>query len=161
MILGFKQTWPWGGPTFFREKILLGPMDADTRLNMGLLMPSYAHVHPKIHSIRQGHRWSAGKSIQMAYGVRTKNYVQFNKHISELGYCVSTQKINICYVDGYRGLLKERLCVITIDGKPITIPDGSLQTLAHNDGFESVDDFLKFFNRDFTGQIVHFTNLRY
>jgi len=36
-----------------------------------------------------------------------------------------------------------------------------LKTLARNDGFESVDDFFKWFNADFQGKIIHWTDFKY
>jgi len=51
----------------------------------------------KIHTIREDkhNRWKPGRSIQMATGVRTKNYNQFNED-----ECVSVQEIKILYFDG-------------------------------------------------------------
>jgi hypothetical protein len=72
MVLGFKKEFPWGGPTYFKEKILIGA--------------GYGPPHPpKIHTIRAGDRWGAGMTIHMANGVRTKNYQQFN--IGPCPYC--------------------------------------------------------------------------
>lgn len=45
--------------------------------------------------------------------------------------------------------------ILTVN-PPITI-----RHLATNDGFDSVSDFLTYFNDHFTGQIVHWTNLKY
>ena len=58
MILGFKQKFPWGEPTYFKEKILAGV--------------GYGPIagRPKIHTIWDGFRWEKGMNIQMAYGVR-------------------------------------------------------------------------------------------
>ena len=33
--------------------------------------------------------------------------------------------------------------------------------LVQNDGFASISDFLKFFNKDYTGKIIHWTDLKY
>jgi hypothetical protein len=33
--------------------------------------------------------------------------------------------------------------------------------LAKNDGFDSIEDFFNYFNQDFTGKIIHWTNLKY
>ena len=33
--------------------------------------------------------------------------------------------------------------------------------LAHNDGFDTIDDFFAYFNEDFIGKIIHWTDLKY
>lgn len=142
MILSFKQKFPWGAPTNFKEKILAGT---------------------KIHSIRYDphNRWIIGRLIHMAYGVRTKLHNCFR----DTEKCVSTQSIKIDFE--------------TLRGKPIDIRIRiddyefyhwskyhdygffSMRELAKNDGFDSVEDFFKWFNTDFEGKIIHWTNYRY
>ena len=39
--------------------------------------------------------------------------------------------------------------------------DNFIELLAKNDGFDSIQDFFKYFNTDFSGQIVHWNNLKY
>jgi len=136
MVLGFKQKFPWGEPTYFREKILAG-------VGYGPIVSL-----PKIHTIRAGNRWRAGDKIHMAYGVRTKNYEQFNKGIPELAFVKSVQKIEMWW---------DRSLYILIDGKYFE----DMETLSINDGFNDVMDFQKWFNKKFTGQIIHWTNFRY
>lgn len=92
MILGFKQKFPWGEPTYFREKILL-----PTKPRI-LAYGAAETWYPKIHTMRSDphNRWKAGRSIQMVY--RGPNYSiqdHFNKGIPELEKCVSTQKVKI------------------------------------------------------------------
>lgn len=36
-----------------------------------------------------------------------------------------------------------------------------IEKIAINDGFDSVDDFFSWFKDDFTGKIIHWTNLKY
>jgi len=164
MILGFKQQFPWKEPTYFREKILAGA-------GYGPIVSM-----PKIHTMREDpyNRWKAGMSIQMAYGVRTKNYEQFNKGITELEKCVSTQAIKIIWfykneyiktdlplkqINGPHGEFNY-YPAIWIDGRQL-LTFGEIITLAHNDGFDSVIDFFKWFNRDWSGKIIHWTDFRY
>src|SRR5436190_23967485 len=87
MILGYKRHFKDSTPTLFEEKIISGSLE---------FVANYA-VEPKIHSMREGDRWHAGMSIQMAYGVRTKHYRQFNKGIASLSTCISTQEIFMTY----------------------------------------------------------------
>lgn len=61
MVLGFKKQFPWGEPTYFKEKILIGA--------------GYGPPHPpKIHTIRADvhNRWKVGQKIEMVH--RGANY---------------------------------------------------------------------------------------
>lgn len=144
MILGFKQRFPNGTPTFFEEMIKAG---------VGIVKEGW-NFTPKIHSIREGDRWEAGKSIQMAYGVRTKNYKQFNKGIEALSTCKSVQEIYITY---FKGFLE-----VSIDDKYIY--NKQLNALICNDGLTELEFKKWFFPKGkftFTGQIIHWTDFKY
>lgn len=116
----------------------------------------------KVHTIREDkhNRWAAGIEIQFATGVRTKHYNQFRA-----GLCTGVQDIEIKYTD-MRGAV-----VIYIDGKHFGtwhrfMPEKSVNPekilqLAVNDGFEDVKEFLNWFQRDFKGVVVHWTDLKY
>ena len=133
MVLGFKDQ--------FKEKILDGS---------------------KIHTIREdkNNRWKAGNSIQFSTGVRTKNQNKFKE-----GTCISVQKIEIkhhknsvfLFIDG-----KEKGAV-WYDGafNKIMSCDGVFWGLAMRDGFDSMYEFLQWFNEDFTGNLIHWTNETY
>jgi hypothetical protein len=163
MILGFKEYFDKEKtkPTYFREKILAG---------VGYRCTIYI---PKLHTIREGNRWKSGDIIHMAYGVRSKNYQQFNKGISELAKVVSVQDISIQYrkdEDWFLVLVDNkpvlRLCEISRYVKDINngyrcYHEGMAEGLVINDGFNSVEQFIRWFNKDFSGQIIHWTNLRY
>lgn len=173
MILGFKQHYPWGDPTFFREKILVG---VDRLPTVGVApLPKKEDFNSKIHTMREDKhdRWKAGMSIQMVY--RGKNYSildEFNKGIPELSKCISTQSI-ILYFSEYAGQTK--MVSIYIDGRlywvgQVTNTGGNscsredrklIETLAINDGFKSSIEFFKWFNKDWTGKIIHWTDLKY
>ena len=133
MVLSFNQNFP--------EKIIAGT---------------------KIHTIREDrhNRWKAGRSIQMSILVRTSKQRKFADK-----ECTGVQHIKITYIDN-RGAVK-----IEVDGKQLGIwhryiPEKSvkpeaIETLAKNDGFRKVEEFLKWFQRDFEGKIVHWTEERY
>jgi hypothetical protein len=108
----------------------------------------------KIHTIREDkkERWKQGNKIHFATGVRTKNYQQFG--ILE---CSSTQRINIIY--NYPQNHAFNSVNVFIDG--VMVPPQKIEELAQNDGFETVDDFFKWFNTDFDGKIIHWTDLKY
>ena len=141
MIISYKTQFPWGGPTNFEEKILDGS---------------------KIHTIREDphNRWHQGRKAHHAHGVRTPNYRCFKEDV-----CRGTQRIMIRYTN-YR---KSRVYVfvggklvirMSINRKDLDFND-FLNSLPRNDGFDSVDDFFKWFNKDFTGKIIHSTDFRY
>ncbi len=108
----------------------------------------------KIHTIRADvhDRWKADNSIQMATGVRTN---QFNLGIPGLDKCISTQKIVI-----ERNVYTMGDYVIEVDGNQLS--ESEVSTLAKNDGFDSVVDFFKWFDKDlFSGKLILWTNARY
>lgn len=150
MVLGFKDTYPDNEPTYFCEKILM-PY-ADVQLPPDITIP-------KIHSIRKGHRWRAGMSIQMAYGVRTPNYSQFNKGYPELEKCISTQDIFMTYDKGRLEITVEHDAV----NDRYLMPH-NIEQLIVNDGLDRRRFLDWFFPKgvyDFSGQIVHWTDFRY
>lgn len=152
MILGFK-TQINGNPTHFVQKILACKLEEYKK-----------DFIPKIHSIRKGKRWKAGNVIHMATGVRTKKYFRFNGDGIGLDVCKAVQTIeikeiaitdsNYCYVTE-----DHKIFTVTVDGWKFT-RDG-IKILAFNDGFESAEDFFKWFDKDFEGQIIHWTDFKY
>lgn len=103
----------------------------------------------KIHTIREdsNRRWKAGRKIQMATGVRTKNYNCF-KEVE----CVSVQEISIKY---YKKLGVTNKVSIKVDGF-----DVPLNEISFNDGL-SPSEFLNWFDKDFKGVIIHWTTKIY
>ncbi len=136
MLLGFKK-YVNGQPTHFKEKILAC-----------VFKNGYT---PKLHTIRKSKRFMPGTKLHMAYGVRTKFYEQFNYDIPELEKCVSTQEIRIeWFLNG---------CIVWVDDR--ALDEDEITELARNDGFNSLIEFLRYFNENFEGQIIHWTDLRY
>ena len=133
----------------------------------------------KIHTIREDktNRWKKGNIIHFATGVRTKSYNCF-----KIGKCVSIQEIEIKYFEGYK---YPRICIYTTTETSIKNGWGLfpfyffyddddwrgeqekkhhkvlLDLLAKNDGFDTFDDFCKWFNADFEGKIIHWTDFSY
>lgn len=141
MILGFKQNFPWGKPTNFKEKILSGQ---------------------KKHSIREDgkRRWKVGMLIHMAYGVRTKFYECFcDKH-----RCTGKQEIKIKWSKSkvFVSVDIDHKVFYTLQGGVVFIDKGMIE-LAKNDGFDSVEDFFRWFSEDTKPNtfIIHWTDLRY
>jgi hypothetical protein len=122
----------------------------------------------KIHTIRvdKHNRWHAGRTIQMATGVRTKKYHNFNTNTGIGEVCTGVQNIYIYW----RGTT-----IIIFIGTQIFVnfnTAGSwadfngngynnLLTLAQNDGFHGIEDFIQWFSTNFYGKIIHWTDLKY
>jgi hypothetical protein len=174
-------------PTYFREKILAGVKSSYSGLigmpGKGIEPFTITHeageprkyrvygdgepkdliINPKLHTLRADphDRWKAGRKIEMVYrGAGYKIIDHFNKGIPEMEKCVSTQKIEIKWVPLEGGITEPvREMHIIIDGKR----QEPLKTLeiATNDGFADIHRFARWFNKDFTGKIIHWTTLKY
>ena len=119
----------------------------------------------KIHTIRRDEhdRWKAGRKIDMATGVRTKNYTKFAEKV-----CISTQTIEIKWTEAPEDSFQGRSVRVYIDGKDVTIKwfdehtyDTVVDALSRNDGFSDLKDFFAWFSEDFKGKIIHWTDFRY
>ncbi|MDD2995445.1 MAG: hypothetical protein PHP99_04415 [Paludibacter sp.] len=122
----------------------------------------------KKHTIRTDahNRWRAGMAMHQSAGVRTKQY-----KLLKLDTCTGTQKIRISIVDknkspdsyvcckSIRRKQVERAFEVTVDNKKLRWRH--IVMLAHNDGFDSADEFFKWFFDGETGKIIHWTDLRY
>ena len=109
-------------------------------------------IMPKIHTIREdkNNRWKASNTIHPVINNRTPNRFQFAPEFK----CISTQEIEICYS---RSIGNDP--ITWIDGRHIYLPE--IYKLAVNDGFEDTFEFFNYFNHDFIGKIIHFTDLKY
>lgn len=109
----------------------------------------------KPHTIRAGNRWKAGMDIHFATNPRSKNYFQFAPVIP----CVSVQEIEIIYT----GYSPNTPVVYVHNGKSLMNPlsYSEIKKLAQNDGFDSVEQFFAWFDADFKGKIIHWTDLTY
>jgi hypothetical protein len=155
MILGFKRIFPWGDETMFREKIMNGI---------------------KLHTFRADpyNRWKPCMSIQMVYrGPKYSILDHFNKGIPELESLSGKQEVKIIWfykneyvetslplrtIAGPHGEF-DYYPAIWIDGRQLKEPE--IKQLAINDGFDSVEDFFRWFKHDWSGKILHWTDLRY
>lgn len=105
----------------------------------------------KIHTIREDkhNRWKPGMKMHFATGVRTKKYRQFIPTLT----CIRVQKIKIIYKK------TSPSPKIFVDGKRLNMDDTYF--LAKGDGFSNTWQFREWFNKDFTGKIIHWTDKRY
>ncbi len=154
MVLGFMAKFPNGQPTYFEEKLNLQPMYVN---EMYIGKGGNTRIVKKIHTIREDKsgRWKAGNSVQGYYYPRTSRM----KKIFD-GECVSIQYIEIKYE---QGLWESPKIYVSRDNDnhyhELSIDE--MCRLAWNDGFENLSDFMSWFNEDFEGKIIHFTDLKY
>lgn len=183
MILSFK-TKINDKPTLFIEKIWEGLFrhnffgDSDDEFNNYLdqhitqfgkswdeLDENNRLEYPKIHTIRKDekNRWKVGTMIDFFINTRTKDMFRFAPRIQ----VVSTQEIKIKYtkssIDAHPLVYMEvdNKCLDTYNLFTQSSAFKLIEELALNDGFESVDDFLQYFNEDFAGKIIHWTDFKY
>lgn len=168
MILSFMTKWPKempyqlaGRPTNFPEKIwesLLQNnvwMNTDEFIEFGMEnLPKNYKIgthHFKPHTIRQdlNDRWSVGMNIHFYTNARQKNMKQFAPVVK----VKSIQKIHIHYSEAF----DHRYA--SVDGRQLQ--NHELRQLALNDGFDSLKSFFAYFNKDFTGKLIHWTDLKY
>ncbi len=161
MNIMFMTKFPDGRLTNFKAKILLGLEKINKWDYLG------DKIEPKLHTIRTSKRVKVGMKLKLC------NWEGKAYRSKVIGFadavCLATQDIKIEWENhgaGNNG--KEMIApVVWIDGEMFYAPfwgEGSkenLDRLAVNDGFSSADDFLKWFNKDFDGQIIHWTNLKY
>ncbi|TWP23117.1 hypothetical protein ETU10_08455 [Apibacter muscae] len=150
-----------GKPNYFIEKIWRGLLNSrKSPIYMySIYNNKYAEIFgeswgskigllPKIHTIRQdkSNRWKEGDKIHFVINNRTANQFEFAPVIQ----CVRIQKIEIIH---------KHIPMVKIDGQEQSFYE--LQRLASNDGFDSVEEFFKYFKEDFNGKIIHWTSAIY
>ena len=171
MILPFS-TQINGKPSYFVERIHSGliindlwpeAFDADFA-HKGFSMDAFAEKDAKIHTIREdkNNRWKVGAKVDFFINSRQKNMFRFAPVLP----VVSIQKIEITWVSEVRSVELSKLnskrlnyVDVIIDGILLCIQD--IKELAQNDGFDTVEEFFAYFNEDFTGKLIHWTNKRY
>ena len=176
MNLSFSTKWPpemgdlAGQPNYFISKIWAGAIEnrilspEDMYKYIKLYKEKFGEIWdhkdrgdaygPKLHTIREdeNNRWCPGMKIHPVINNRSRFRFQFAPVLE----CTGVQLIRIChrfvpyppavYVGGY---LLDRM------------DDEQVRQLALNDGFPSVEAFFLWFNKDFEGKIIHWTNLKY
>lgn len=169
MTLSFSTKWPKsmgelaGQPNYFVEKIWAVHLNKSSDLNSSFAVYKTKNFkmfgtkwiyprdfHPKLHTIREdkNNRWKAGMDIHFVINNRTKDRFQFAPVVK----CVSVQEIEIF-------AFSIGIPVININGRMIDYEE--MKQLAINDGFPSVEAFFDYFNTDFKGKIIHWTDLKY
>ena len=140
MTLSFSQKFPDKSPTLFVEKILSGS---------------------KIHTIRKDEkdRWKVGTNIHFVINNRTKNRFQFAPILP----VKSIQKFRVSWDDGIVHIYIDDILFYTNIGLHSRFIEfhKQMQKFAENDGFSDIKSFLSWFNDDFDGKIIHWTDSYY
>lgn len=175
MILPFS-TQLNGKPTYFverihkgiRENYMLAPVDPSIHYPKDYNFVAKDKLPAKLHSIREdkSDRWKPGTKIDFFINCRQKDMFRFAPVLS----VVSIQEIEIKYFS--RG--KKKQITIFIDKKKyvcidytfgVNVTDFDKQKLmlefVKNDGFDSLKDFINYFNKDYKGKIIHWTDKKY
>lgn len=146
---------------------LLEETFSDDLCYIDTLMPYLSQVNPKHHTIRadDDDRWPPKTGlIHPVINNRTPRRFQFAPTLE----CKSVQKITIKWFEAKHPIeTREHVynpreglfAVIHIDGR--NYPLHTDQRLFVNDGFEDQADFFAWFNSDFTGKIIHWSDLKY
>ena len=166
MILAFMTKFPKGlgtlsgRSTFFVEKIWQSFPDEKTADIFsgyldGMEMVDYdfscdaISLRAKKHTIRKDerNRWKVGMDIHFFINVRTKKMFKFAPIVK----VKLIQKISI----------KPNAETFRVKIDDHFLSDDEIEKLSINDGFNSVEEFFSYFNEDFTGRLIHWTNVRY
>ncbi len=184
MTLGFS-THIAGWPTLFTNKIVKGLWHSHSKLMNDWALNSEAppeglfnylsvyeqeKILPKIHTIRIDlkDRWKIGNKIHFVIDNRTKDRFQF----APVVLVNNIQNIMIVWSRTKKEELngavsvhvnKEEIgsCVFIDDILIESNGFSNLKQLAENDGFDSVKGFFNWFNNDFEGKIIHWTDFKY
>ncbi len=158
MTLSFSTKFPWGEPTNFVAKIWnslnqhYGEAISEEFYEYGADLYDIDRYLPKHHTLREDKtsRWKRGRKIHPVIHNRTPDRFQFAPTIK----CISVQSIYI----------KPTFKDVTIHSEwhqPKDLNKSEIDLLASNDGFDSTEDFWRWFDKDFVGKIIHWTDLKY
>lgn len=105
----------------------------------------------KIHTIRKSiGRWKEGTKIHFQIWTG-KPYKDPAFNFAPLLLCTGTEHFTINYIDGKPSVYVDFL----------RLNEEEITELAINDGFNNKEEFFAYFNEDFEGELVHWTNKRY
>lgn len=115
-------------------------------------------ANPKLHTLREDskNRWKVRVMIDFFINCRKEDMFRFAPKLLVKGI----QNVFITRNDFGKSM-------VFIDGKLFYLEDWSLEHkhkmlhFAQNDGFETTEDFFEYFDTDFNGKIIHWTNLKY
>lgn len=181
MILPFSTKLN-GKPTYFverihkgiRENYMLDPVDPSIHYPKDYNFLAKDKLPAKLHTIREDkkNRWKVGTKIDFFINCRQKDMFRFAPVLQVL----SIQKIEFIWKENienqkYLGEAFDRTCTIRIDDRfygDAYLLDGlvlsssyTIPTFAFNDGFETTEELFAYFNKNFKGKIIHWTDFKY
>ena len=118
----------------------------------------------KKHTIRadKNNRWKVGNSIQFWLGNPRNVHAKNKPHQFGTGVCSETRKIKIIHSPSYVTLLidDEEIETLWVDDKSFRVYSTETDSpifyqLSTNDGFNSISEFLEWFNTDFEGKLIY------
>ncbi len=159
-----------GKPTYFVEKILRGIEISKDPINLleywkftGFDLFSKQMIKPKLHTIRddKNDRWKVATKIDFFINARQKSMFRFAPVLP----VVSIQEFVLEY-ELSSSPIGRGACVWIDNVKfwwfdDINKDDQKMLHFAQNDGFDTIEDFFAYFNKDFTGKLIHWTDLKY
>lgn len=109
----------------------------------------------KIHTIREDktNRWFKGRVAQLWLGNPRNTRAKAKPHFFQEVTIVSVQEVII------KSFERMNDSYVTVDGRRLDLQE--TRDLAWNDGFENLVEFWLWFNADFTGKIIHWTDKKY
>lgn len=155
-----------GKPTYFVERIhsglimneLMDGFEAELT-HKGFNIDAFAEKHMKLHTLRndEDNVWQRGVPIEFMVNDQNMNSFQFAPVLP----VVNVQEVFMTYAHS-------DLIQISIDGRELFSYSERLQ-FALNDGFDSWEDFFKYFypkiqaspKKCYKLKLIHWTNLRY
>lgn len=172
MILPFSTKMN-GKPTYFVERIhkcfslkevyMIAGLDPSIHYPKDYNFIAKDKLPAKFHTMREDKkdRWQAGTKIDFFINCRQKDMFRFAPVLP----VVSVQKVEIVWVE----LFGKKIAHVYIEDKFLAkvkfgndlIVKGDMLQFAKNDGFDTIEDFFAYFNEDFKGKIIHWTDLRY
>ena len=176
MILPFS-TQLNGKQTMFTNKIVKGMWEHHPTLMQELSLSRQLPEHyvfedltvfetsilkPKLHTIREdkNDRWKPGTKIDFFINCRQPSMFRFAPVLP----VVSVQEIEIKHHLDYVSIFIDKMVYeieVCETSKKIKSTDPVTEALVQNDGFDSADDFFSYFDKDFKGKIIHWTDLKY
>jgi hypothetical protein len=145
---------------YFNNSVAFSPEHVPPNMNFYVK----SKCQPKLHTIREDKkdRWKSGTMIDFFINTRTKDMFRFAPRIP----VVITQTIEIIYHNESRSLELSKLAPKRFNHLDVIVDNNVLEfeevkLLAQNDGFDDIYDFFFYFNQDFTGKIIHWTDKRY
>jgi hypothetical protein len=169
-------------PTYFverihkgiRENYMLAPVDPSVHYPADYNFIAKDKLPSKYHSVREdkNNRWKVDTKIDFFINARQKNMFRFASVLP----VISIQKIEFILKDNTENLTClgtsfDKTCTIIIDERfygdayffngTVISSSYTIPIFANNDGFDTSDELFAYFNKNFKGKIIHWTNLKY